>query len=61
MPVTIRLTSPGSSNRRRVAVALTVEQVFGTDLPRALRFVAALTNAYALLLAMGARAAAASA
>ncbi|MBS0562537.1 MAG: mannitol dehydrogenase family protein [Proteobacteria bacterium] len=52
------LDSGGPDPARRVADSLTVEPVFGIDLPRASRFVAALTDTYASLLAKGARAAA---
>jgi fructuronate reductase len=51
------LANAGPDPARRVAAILGLETVFGTDLPRSAPFVAAVTGAYALLLARGARAA----
>jgi fructuronate reductase len=52
------LAKAGPDPASRVAAIIGLETVFGTDLPRSAPFVAAVTDAYALLLAKGARAAA---
>jgi fructuronate reductase len=54
------LAAAGPDPAQRVAAMLNTTAVFGTDLPHADTFVAAVTDAYALLLAKGARAAAAA-
>ena len=52
------LDQAGSEPRRKVAALLGVEAVFGHDLPRSPAFAAAVTQAYATLVANGARASA---
>jgi fructuronate reductase len=54
------LAAAGPDPAPRVAAILNTAAVFGTDLPQAKTFVAAVTDAYALLLAKGARATAAA-
>ena len=58
-PLQTALTSAGSDPARRIAAILGIDAVFGPDLPRSAPFVAALTDAYTLLQAKGARASAA--
>jgi len=53
------LAAAGSDPVHRVAAIVNIQTVFGADLPRSTEFVAAVTDAYAMLLAKGARAAAA--
>lgn len=53
----VGVVAGGGSDRLRAVLG--VESVFGTDLPRSAPFVSAVTEAYAALLARGARGAAA--
>jgi fructuronate reductase len=62
-PIAARLkavqTSAEADPARRIAAILGIDAVFGSDLPGSAAFAAALTEAYTLLLAKGARASAA--
>jgi fructuronate reductase len=55
----VALTTAGPDPADRITAILGVDAVFGPDLPRSAVFAASLTEAYTLLLAKGARAAAA--
>ncbi len=54
-PLAPRLRDTGADAAGHVAAILRIEAVFGTDLPHAAPFVAAVTDAYARLLEHGAR------